>query len=240
MVTGAACGWAERIKMGEAVQYDGDRGNALRILADFYKLEKLKMTRYFYSRIKNRNLSDDESWRNAEDLTQDTFALAVRAIDDEKAHRIGPYIGVIARNRLKEFYRNDADFLDFFHNTRQREMPYIHSCENLEQLLRHYATRYTPRRVRRSLIDNLMGRSDGNIEGIIIGDEIFRLTLTTIKNLPEQYRNPMVLYFFEGYSYKQIAEMTGTRLSTVKSNIHRGMGELSVRLRQHLFPKKLT
>lgn len=41
--------------------------------------------------------------------------------------------------------------------------------------------------------------------------------------LPEHYRLAVSCYYFEGLSYREIAEMLSQPIGTVKSNIHRGM-----------------
>ncbi len=51
-----------------------------------------------------------------------------------------------------------------------------------------------------------------------------------IAELPLHYRTPLVLYDIEGWSYRQICELTGCREGTVKSRIHRGRRWLRARL----------
>lgn len=51
-----------------------------------------------------------------------------------------------------------------------------------------------------------------------------------IAELPLRYRTPFVLYEIEGWSYRQICELTGCREGTVKSRIHRGRRWLRERL----------
>lgn len=54
------------------------------------------------------------------------------------------------------------------------------------------------------------------------------------KLTPEQ-RQTIRLYFFEGYSLKEIAEATGRSLVNVRSHYYRGLE----RLRKHVLPEKL-
>ena len=42
-----------------------------------------------------------------------------------------------------------------------------------------------------------------------------------LKDLPDDYRQVLVLRAFEEYSYEEIAQITGTSLGTVKSRIFR-------------------
>ena len=43
-----------------------------------------------------------------------------------------------------------------------------------------------------------------------------------IKDLPEDFRIVVVLSFLDGFSYQEIAEITGLQIGTVKSRLHRG------------------
>ncbi len=47
-----------------------------------------------------------------------------------------------------------------------------------------------------------------------------------LARLPLRYRVPLVLSSIEGWSYRQIGELTGCRAGTVKSRIHRGKRRL--------------
>jgi len=49
---------------------------------------------------------------------------------------------------------------------------------------------------------------------------------TAVTALPEKYRLVINLYYFEEYSYQEIAALLNKPLGTVKSNIHRGIGLL--------------
>ncbi len=45
---------------------------------------------------------------------------------------------------------------------------------------------------------------------------------TAISELPEDFRLVVVLSFLEGFSYQEIADITGLQIGTVKSRLHRG------------------
>jgi RNA polymerase sigma-70 factor (ECF subfamily) len=47
-----------------------------------------------------------------------------------------------------------------------------------------------------------------------------------IRTLPPKYQVPVVLYHYEGMSYKEIAEATGLSMSAVETRIHRGRKKL--------------
>ncbi len=54
--------------------------------------------------------------------------------------------------------------------------------------------------------------------------------LTFIRELPEAYREPLILRFVEGMTGPEIAERTGLAPASVRVNIHRGMKLLRARL----------
>jgi len=45
---------------------------------------------------------------------------------------------------------------------------------------------------------------------------------TAINELPEDFRFVVILSFLEGFSYQEIADITGLQIGTVKSRLHRG------------------
>ncbi len=56
-----------------------------------------------------------------------------------------------------------------------------------------------------------------------------------LQNLPELYRLPIVLYYYEKMSYQKIAKYLKMKEGTVKSNIHRGKNMLRGLLREEVF-----
>lgn len=48
--------------------------------------------------------------------------------------------------------------------------------------------------------------------------------------LPEEYRTPLILFYFEEFSYKEIAEQMGTPIGTVMSRLARAKSYLRRRL----------
>jgi RNA polymerase sigma-70 factor (ECF subfamily) len=47
-----------------------------------------------------------------------------------------------------------------------------------------------------------------------------------LNSLPERYRTPINLYYFEGLSYQEIAHLLNLSMNTLKSHLHRGIGHL--------------
>lgn len=55
--------------------------------------------------------------------------------------------------------------------------------------------------------------------------------MSAVRELPEKYRTPIYLYYFEGYPTKEIAEITGTNQNTVLSLLMRGRKKLGEMLK---------
>ncbi len=54
--------------------------------------------------------------------------------------------------------------------------------------------------------------------------ESFSEVTKAISSLPERYRAVLNLYYFEQFSYQEIADLLHQPLSTVKSKVYRGLG----------------
>lgn len=55
-------------------------------------------------------------------------------------------------------------------------------------------------------------------------------TLLALNELPDKYRTALYLYYYEGYSTAQIAQMLRKPGATVRSDLHRGRSLLKKRL----------
>lgn len=55
---------------------------------------------------------------------------------------------------------------------------------------------------------------------------------SAVKALPQKYRETIHLFYYEGYSTKQIAELLQKKEATVRSNLHRGRAELKKVLKE--------
>lgn len=67
-----------------------------------------------------------------------------------------------------------------------------------------------------------------HVRDVVLYDEV----ATALSRLPDDYREAIVLYEYEGYAYKEIAEITGASIATVKIRIYRARKML----RSILFP----
>lgn len=64
----------------------------------------------------------------------------------------------------------------------------------------------------------------------------------SLNELPEEFRTPIILFYFENLSYRQIAEAMGIPLGTVMSRLARGKEQLrsQLKLRQQPLVKNET
>ncbi|WCL48957.1 RNA polymerase sigma factor [Leptospira sp. GIMC2001] len=61
-----------------------------------------------------------------------------------------------------------------------------------------------------------------SIEGQVIKEEIASTIRRLVDSLPARYKNPIHMYYFQNYSYKEIAEKLNLKTNTLKSYIFRG------------------
>lgn len=67
-----------------------------------------------------------------------------------------------------------------------------------------------------------------HVRDVVLYDEV----ASALARLPDDYREAIVLYEYEGYAYKEISEITGASIATVKIRIYRARKML----RSILFP----
>ena len=73
--------------------------------------------------------------------------------------------------------------------------------------------------------------SDGTEDdGTVTRNEEERVVLNALGSLPEQYRQVIVMAFFEGLSHSKIATRLAEPLGSVKTRIRKAMGELRILL----------
>jgi RNA polymerase sigma-70 factor (ECF subfamily) len=67
--------------------------------------------------------------------------------------------------------------------------------------------------------------------------EQVRLVQESLRQISEEFRQPLVLKEIDGFSYEQIAEILDIPLGTVRSRIFRGRQELIERLQRKMRPE---
>jgi RNA polymerase sigma-70 factor (ECF subfamily) len=78
-------------------------------------------------------------------------------------------------------------------------------------------------------LDDAAEHSSGEAQEIEIDSELLQRALN---ELPEEFRSPLILFYFEEFSYQEIAEHMGVALGTVMSRLSRGKSYLRLRLTQ--------
>ncbi len=144
---------------------------------------------------------------DAEDLVQETYL---------KAHRFrgGFTPGTNLRAWLFRILTNS-----FINEYRKRSrQPATTETGDLEDY-------YLFRRIKESGED-LGIDPEATVMRMFLDDEVRQ----ALEELPEQYRIAVLLADVEGFSYKEIAEITETQMGTVMSRLHRGRRQLQQKL----------
>ncbi|HAM03526.1 MAG TPA: RNA polymerase subunit sigma-24 [Acidimicrobiaceae bacterium] len=147
---------------------------------------------------------------DAEDLVQETFLKAYRSFDRfEEGTNLRAWLYRILTNTFINSYRA------------AKRRPEKADVEDVEDL-------YLYRR-----LDDLnadLGRSaEEEVLDNITDDEV----KAAIESLPENFRIAVLLADVEGFSYKEIAEITDVPIGTVMSRIHRGRRALQKALTEY-------
>jgi|SRR5579862_1636929 len=148
---------------------------------------------------------------DAEDLVQETFLKAYRSFDRFEA-------GTNLKAWLYKILTNT--FINSYRAAKRR--PEKADVEDVEDL-------YLYRRLG-ELRDGDAGRSaEDEVLERITDDEVKQ----AIESLPEAFRIAVLLADVEGFSYKEIAEITDVPIGTVMSRIHRGRRALQKALMEY-------
>lgn len=140
----------------------------------------------------------------AEDVTQDTFLLAYRSLHQFRGGLFRAWLLRIATNRCYDELRR-----------RQRR-----PADSFEELA------FEPR----PQWSTLAAKEDPEERSERL--ELARALAQALGRLPEDQRLVVVLSDVQGYSYDEIAAITGISLGTVKSRLSRGRGRLRDVLRE--------
>ena len=137
---------------------------------------------------------------DAEDLVQETYLRAFRFIDRFKpGTNLKAWLFKILTNTFINQYRKAA---------RQPQVAYLEDDEEF----------YLYRKVREPGSPPLSESAEEAALSQLGQDQI----IEAIESLPDPYRLAIVLVDIEGFSYKEIAEMTRVKVGTVMSRIARG------------------
>jgi RNA polymerase sigma-70 factor, ECF subfamily len=138
--------------------------------------------------------------QDAEDLVQETYLKAYRAYGSFEP---GTYLKAWLYRILTNTYINSY--------RRKQRRPEESDVEDIEDLyLYHRVIGLDGGKTERSAEDEVLDRfTDDDVKA-------------AIEALPEAFRMAVILADVEGFSYKEIAEITDVPIGTVMSRIHRG------------------
>ncbi|HEX4273814.1 MAG TPA: sigma-70 family RNA polymerase sigma factor [Bryobacteraceae bacterium] len=80
---------------------------------------------------------------------------------------------------------------------------------------------------------------EANILGELIGNETTAALHRTLRELPERYRDVIILCDLEERSYEDVARLIGRPVGTVRSRLHRGRALLAAKLKRLNAPSEV-
>lgn len=117
----------------------------------------------------------------------------------------------VTQNVMVRLYRADPDFESEEHAKRWLIRVAVNESKRLVGL---------PWKKRETSLEEALNAASVEADGI--QKDLVR----KIAQLQPKYRVPMYLYYFEGYSIKEIAELTGSKTSTLQTRLARGREKL--------------
>ncbi|MEA2016189.1 MAG: RNA polymerase sigma factor [Actinomycetota bacterium] len=78
----------------------------------------------------------------------------------------------------------------------------------------------------------VFNKFDQSLENHYFNKEMVKDVLKIMVNLDESYRVPLILRDLQDYSYREISELTGKPIGTVKTNIHRARKMIEKKLKK--------
>ena len=134
----------------------------------------------------------------AEDLTQEIFLKAFEALSTFKGEsQFSTWVYSIARNKILMKHRKEST------------NPQI-SADDVEDVHNKYFDKI--KKWREQITPEMQ----------ILKQEMNTKIASLLSRLPSNYKNPLMLYYFENMSYKEISEKLDIKVNTLKSYIFRG------------------
>lgn len=116
----------------------------------------------------------------------------------------------VTQNVMLRLYRADPDFESEEHAKRWLIRVAVNESKRFTGL---------PWKKRESAFEEVLNASAQ-------ADGLKKDLLVKVAELPPKYRVPMYLYYYEGYSIKEIAGLTGSKVSTLQTRLARGREKL--------------
>ncbi len=140
----------------------------------------------------------------AEDLFQETFIQVYRNVSSfDSTRRFRPWLFTIAANKARDYLRLNVR----------------HVVQSLDSL--------AGAGNERSSFVELMEADVPSAPERLMRDEDMQAVRQALAKLPDRYREVLLLSYFHGFAYKQIAQMLDIPLGTVKSRLHAGLAQFA-------------
>lgn len=148
-------------------------------------------------------------------------------MDVQKKQDRKEYLAEIYRRNVDTVYRvcwlymkNQSDTEDAVSDTFVRLMRSDITFENEEHEKSWLIV--TARNICKDMLKSPKYQNEPLDENMLTGETLTDEMLAAVKELPEKYRTAVYLYYYEGYTCGEIADMLGTIKSTVISRLARG------------------
>lgn len=147
-------------------------------------------------------------------------------VDLDKA--VDVYSDMVYRIAMS-YVKNSADAQDIFQNTFLKLTRYKDTIES-EEHLRAWLIKVSGN-CAKSFVTSTWNKTTEGLDAETISEPVFQMEETSelydlILAFDEKYKMPLLLYYYEGYSIKEIAEILGEKENTIKSNLSRGRKKL--------------
>ena len=143
---------------------------------------------------------------DAEDLVQETYLKAYRYYDKfEEGTNFKAWLFKIMKNTFINNYR------------KKQQLPALSDFADIEESFETQVSEDAARQIKNP--------EDELLENVLDED-----VQKALDKLPPDYRMVVLLADLEGFSYKEIAEITGVPIGTVMSRLHRGRRQLQKQL----------
>jgi len=134
----------------------------------------------------------------AEDVVQDTLLQVHQAADQfDATRRFKPWLFTIAANKARDYLRR---------RSRKREVSFEAQLQNESGSTKRF-------------IDLLSGEASSPDTGLL-QDEMRQIVKAVVEEMPNPLKEVLILAYFHRFPYKQISEIVGIPLGTVKSRLH--------------------
>lgn len=160
----------------------------------------------YYSTVFNYIVIKVKTAEIAEEITNDTFIAASNNHFDESKSKYSTWLLNIAKNKVIDFYRSKA-------NNNQSQNTYIDGFTDEQG----------------NSTFEIVSKSR-NPQQILQGKELMQTIQTAINNLPEKYKQAIMLSL-DGMKYEKIAKVLNMPVNTVKTRVARGKLQLQETLR---------